>query len=273
MMFDAMPSRKPKIGIVFYGIPRSGRIAFPAINDKIIAPASALGDVVVRYHFYRQNRVVSATSGENGDILPADYEAFRGFSGQLSDPEVIYKSFDVDGILASGDAWADGGVSTCNLLKQLFSLECVTKQILECEPDLVIFARPDLIYHDCFTRLIMASLKNYRLPVASIPSWQWSMGGYNDRFALCTGRAIAAYGFRGSMIAPYLAEMNKPLHSERLLRYALDRALIFVRHFPASASRVRVDGRVVRERFEPVNGSRLVKYWIREACKSVLSGL
>ena len=111
---------RPKIGIVFYGIPRSGRIAFPIINEKIIAPALAVGDVAVRYHFFNQSKVVSATSGENGEIPVADYEVFRAFKGELSDPGIIYNRFDVDKILSCGDAWADGNVSTCNLLRQLF---------------------------------------------------------------------------------------------------------------------------------------------------------
>lgn len=264
---------KPKIGIVFYGIPRSGRITFPIINEKIIAPALALGDVDVRYHFFHQAKVVSLTSGENADILAADYDAFRVFQGELSDPGVIYNRFDIDRILSCGDAWEDGNVSTLNLLRQLFSLECVTKQILECEPGLVIFVRPDLIYHDSFYQLLLDSLQNFHQAVARIPSWQWATGGYNDRFALCTGRAIRAYGYRGKMISHYLSEKSKPLHSEQLLRYSLDHSLSFVRHFPVTASRIRVDGRVVNERFAPVNGTRAIKYWIREACKSVLSRL
>lgn len=264
---------RPKIGIVFYGIPRSGRIAFPIINEKIIAPALAVGDVAVRYHFFNQSKVVSATSGENGEIPVADYEVFRAFKGELSDPGIIYNRFDVDKILSCGDAWADGNVSTCNLLRQLFSLECVTSQILECEPDLVIFARPDLVYHDCFAQLILNALQNSREAVARIPSWQWATGGYNDRFALCSGRAIRAYGYRSKMIISYLIEKERPLHSERLLRYSLDHSLSFVRHFPAAASRIRIDGRVVNERFAPVNGARAVKYWIREACKYVISRL
>lgn len=268
-----MQKKKPKIGIAFYGIPRAGRIAFPIITEKIITPALALGDVDVRYHFFNQKKVVSSTSGENGEISSLDYEVFRAFRGELSDPGVIYNCFEVDGILSCGDAWSDGNVSTCNLLKQLYSLECVTRQILECEPDLVIFARPDLVYHDCFSRLILDSLRSVGQAVARIPSWQWATGGYNDRFALCTGRAMRAYGYRSKMINSYLAEKKRPLHSERLLKYALDHSLTFVRYFPAAASRIRVDGRVVNERFAPVNGTRVIKYWIREACKTVLSSL
>ena len=75
------------------------------------------------------------------------------------------------------------------------------------------------------------------------------------------------------MIISYLIEKERPLHSERLLPYSLDHSLSFVRHFPATASRIRIDGRVVNERFAPVNGARAVKYWIREACKYVISRL
>ena len=52
--------KRPRIGIVFFGIPRSGSISMPTIQQKIIGPARAIGDVFIRYHFYDQSRVYRA---------------------------------------------------------------------------------------------------------------------------------------------------------------------------------------------------------------------
>ena len=57
--------KRLRIGIVFFGIPRSDSISMPTIQKMIIDPARAIGDVFIRYHFYDQSRVFSPTSGED----------------------------------------------------------------------------------------------------------------------------------------------------------------------------------------------------------------
>ena len=71
--------KRPRIGIVFFGIPRSGSISMPTIQQKIIGPARAIGDVFIRYHFYDQSRVYSPTSGEDGFLSGSDYEPFLSY--------------------------------------------------------------------------------------------------------------------------------------------------------------------------------------------------
>lgn len=265
--------KRPRIGIVFFGIPRSDSISMPTIQKMIIDPARAIGDVFIRYHFYDQSRVFSPTSGEDGFLSGSDYEPFLSYIGVMEDPAAFQESFDVGGILSMGDAWGDGNISTLNLLKQLHSLANVTRQVLELLPDIVIFARPDLVYHSTFLGPISRSVLLGAKSVAWLPSWQWSLGGFNDRFSICSGRAIAAYGLRASLVGHYLRETGRSLHSELFLKYALDRSLCMVRTFKNTASRIRIEGRIVEEKFTPVSGSRLLKYWARESCKSIIASL
>jgi hypothetical protein len=273
MPVDSPVTQRPKIGIVFFGIPRSGNYCYPTIRKNVIDVACSVGDVRVRYHFFDQKTVFNPLSGENGPLPAVDYEPFLVHEGRLSDPSIIFRFFDIDKIASCGDAWGDGFVSTYNLLRQLYSLQCVTNQILPWGPDLVIFVRPDLIYHDSLIRPLLAALATLRSPIARLPSWHWASAGYNDRFAICTGRAIKAYGLRVQMVESFLSETGGPLHSELLLKYALECSLIFVRPFSQKASRVRIGGRVVKERFAPVSGSRKIRYGLREVFKFLLAHL
>lgn len=264
---------KPRIGIVFYGIPRGGGQAYPAIVENIIIPASELGQIQVRYHFYNQKHVYNPLSAEIGPLPASDYAPFLCHKGELSAPEIIYNSFDVKHVFSFGDAWGDGFISTSNLLRQLYSLQRVAVKILEFEPELVVFARPDLLYHDSLAGPILLASEARNHSVARLPNWHWASGGYNDRFAICTGRAIRSFGLRLQLVDSFLLETGGPLHSEVFLKYALDRALIAVRPFPQTASRIRIGGRVVCEKFTSVTGSRLIKHWTRELAKSIVANL
>lgn len=261
-----------KIGIGFFGLPRNSNLTFPSIDKYILQPATSLGTVLTRYHLFQQSYVVNSRSKENSALTPDQYKPFSAFQGELQRPEGVAESCGLAAIAAQGDAWGDDSQSLRNLLLQLHSLRCVTRQLEALSPDIVVFVRPDLRYHHSFEPGLRAMLDGGAQQVR-LPFWQWA-GGYNDRFAICGKEAFAAYGTRIELIQAYLETYpGKPLHAERLLRFALDRKLLAVRRLYVRATRVRVSGEEVREDFSRVQANRLIRWGFREIKKSVLKPL
>lgn len=243
-----------------FGIPRCMRVSLPSIERNVLEPLRREGDVSVHYHLYRQAAVVNPRSGESGRLAAENYDCFGAFSGVLDAPEAAFAGPAFAAWQAFGDAFGDGFVSLRNLRSQLFSLGQVTDQVGAAGPDVVVFIRPDLCYHD----LLPVGAVRYavRHPTACIvPAWQW-WHGYNDRFALCGAASFRAYGGRGQLAEEFCRQTGGPLHSERLLRFALRRARCRIRVMATRASRVRVDGTVVPERFNGAH-TRAGDAWLR----------
>lgn len=259
---------RPRIGIALYGLPRASAITLPSILDNIITPAGTLGETVVRYHLFRQQQVVNTHSGESGALDEENYRLFSRFEGVLEEPEGIPERHGLAAVQAFGDAWGNNFQSTRNLLLQLHSLHNVTQQLLAQAPDLVVFARADLLYHDSMAADIAAALADRR-SVARLPDWQWG-GGYNDRFCICGREAIVPFGQRLDLVGRYLDRLQRPLHSERLLQFALDSSGIAVKPVSLRASRVRLGGKVRDEKFRRAALARRLRWRLREWLKALL---
>lgn len=260
-----MASRPPRIGIGFYGLPRASDITFPSLREQIIEPAGRLGDVVIRYHLYKQERVFNPSTLENSALDETNYAPFTAYEGYLEGPEGVPESHGFEIIKRCGDAWHNDFMSLRNLLLQLHSLHHVTRQLLAYDPDVVVFARPDLLYHDSFADELAAALQD-KASVARLPAWQWC-GGYNDRFCIAGRAAIAPWGLRLEAIGRYLDLLEQPLHAERLLRFALDTAGIRVHPIALRASRVRVGGDIRPDKFGQAVLARRIRWRIREFLK------
>jgi len=256
-----------KIGIGFFGIPRASKITLPSISSNIIRPAQEIGKTIVHYHFYDQQHVYNPGANENNELDPENYELFNQFAGALERPEGIIEKYGIERIKSYGDAWNNNYSSLKNLILQLHSLQQVTIALLEESPDIVIFARPDLIYHDSMANEITSIMKDSK-SAARLPAWQWC-GGYNDRFSICNKHAIKPYGLRLSQIDRYLDTYNTPLHSERLLQFALDSATIKIKPIQTRASRVRTGGAIKDEKFNNAATLRRIRWRIREISKTI----
>jgi hypothetical protein len=260
---------KLKIGIGFYGLPRASAVTLPSIMANIIDPARGLSETIVRYHFFQQHCVYNPGTNENAELAVENFTLFQeAFEGFLESPGGIPEKRGFEAIKQFGDAWENQFVSLRNLLMQLHSLHHVTQQLLRETPDIVVFARPDLQYHDSFAKELASAIEDSQ-SVARLPDWQWC-GGYNDRFCICGREAIMPFGYRIDSIGRYLDLLQRPLHSERLLQFALDTAGVRVHPVSLRASRVRAGGAVKQEKFRPAGMSRRVRWRIREMLKSVL---
>jgi len=236
-----------KIAVALFGIPRGADVTMPVIAENIIGPCQDSGETRVFFHLFKQSHVTNARSGDNAVISADAYAPFQRFQGQLEPPDICLRRWHFDLVKSFGDHYGDDFQSVRNLLHQLHSLRQVTKAVSGWGADVVVFIRPDLLYHQPLGATAIASASRDDR-YCRIPDWQW-WGGYNDRFAVCGARAASAYGRRAELAIEFSLRTGRPLHAERLLRYALRQGGAAVRLTRMRASRVRMSGRIVDEDF------------------------
>lgn len=242
-----------KVAIAFFGIPRNSLICFPNIV-KNIYNALEFAEVKSFYHFYKQDKVVSLRSGENSDFNSLNYSFFDNISGALEEPGLCLEKWGFEDIKKFGDTWGDNYSSISNLIHQLNSLYEVTGIIesSKYEPDVVLFIRPDLLYHQLIPEFCLFGARKDPNSIY-IPNWQW-WNGVNDRFAICGKGSYRAYGKRILDMKRFCLENNRGLHSERLLKYSLLKHNVRIKTLNVNASRVRVSGLIVDEDFSGKRG-------------------
>lgn len=243
--------RKPRIAIGFFGITRSLKWTLPSIQENIIQPARQLGEVRLFAHLYQQTHIANPRSGEDELLDPEEYRLLKCDEVTLEAPGGCLEEARYDWILSHGDAFHDGGKSLANLIHQLHSLRILGEMIYTWRPDVVVLARPDLLYHDSFFEVLR---KQLTLPsnALTLPDWQW-YGGYNDRLVICGADSIKSYTNRISMIPRYLQKMGTPLPAERFLRFSLNENGILPARSNLRARRVRANGYTLLENFKPAS--------------------
>jgi hypothetical protein len=236
-----------RIALAFFGLPRCSAIAFPSIAQNLVAPLAAAGELRVFCHLWRQPWIFNPRSRENHPQPEENYAPFLGFD-TVVEPRPERPSALFRRLRAFGDAWQDGFHSLANLVLQLQSLADVSRRVAAAAPDVVVFARPDLLYHEPVDgHDLMRTLQ--RPDEIALPQWEcW--GGYNDRFAITAPRLARVYGERLAGALAYCEATGQPLHAETFLRATLHAAGACVRPIGLRASRVRVDGRLEAEDFE-----------------------
>lgn len=238
-----------RIGVCFFGITRSLKFTYRSILENILTPARKFGDVKIYAHFFDQRQIHNPRTLEFGPLDDHEHKLLFADRLVLEKPDACLKTWDFDHLESFGDAWSDNFGSLRNLVHQLHSLNEVTKLAVSDGVDLVIFARPDLRYHDSLSAVIRKASRG-KGPRVVLPCWQHWERGYNDRFAICFGdRAIDAYGRRIERALEYCQSTQSGLHAERLLRYSLLSSDLPPFCTRARASRVRIDGGQVDEDF------------------------
>jgi len=252
-----------KIAVCFYGLTRSLKHTMVSIDKNVLEPARNLGDVRVFAHFFDQERIENTRSRESSVLDRDEHRLLGAHNLELEKPDACLMQHDFEELKEFGDTRRDGFSSLRNLVHALHSLKKVTETALAWEPDIVIFARPDLMYHDSLESYV-ADAVNAPDPCIYIPDWQHWRGGYNDRFAICTSpQSALAYGTRVDRMLDFCRYFREAVHSESLNRFVLDNEGIEVRLMDARASRVRADGRIKKERFG-CSKSDTVKTFIRQ---------
>ncbi|MGY4492054.1 hypothetical protein [Pseudomonas sp. TE3610] len=241
-----------KVAVAFFGIPRNSEICFPSIQQNLLAQLPAGSEVKCFYHLYKIDQVQNQRSGEQGELHADNYDVFQAMTGKLDSTDGVLERWDFERVKAQGDTWADNFASLRNLIYQLNSLHQVTEMIEPFDPDFVVFARPDILYHSAIPAYAFKRPQARRLNVY-IPDWQW-WGGLNDRFAICGRDTYKAYGKRVEQIFKFCEATGRKLHSERLLKYVLQQVGAKVCTMDTTASRVRITGEFAEESFSPKRG-------------------
>lgn len=250
---------KPSCEIVFFGVDRRLDLTSPSIHKCVITPAKKRFHVSFSGHLWALKEIENPRSKESGlvsgprlSLLPSEGDYV------VEEPMDVAMKPDFNEIAAYGDYYQDGFRSLRNLYSQLTSLRRATDRAVCRAADVVVFIRPDLMYHDALD-LALARAACAAPGTVFLPHWQ-SHGGLNDRFALCVGtEAAQAYG-RRLLVAQQFCARFGALHAERLLSFAIGSAGLRVRRLRARASRTRIDGRIKDEDFSLL-GWRL---WVRE---------
>ena len=242
------PNIRTKIAICFFGITRSLSYTIDSIRKSIIQPASCLAEVKVYGHIFKQHSICNPRSGEFGELDVREQELLRCDHLEQEEPKICLEQWNFPQLQSYGDSWNDEFRSLSNLIHQLHSLRSVTVAAMRYQPDIFVFCRPDLQYHDSFHPFLVRAM-SCRNPVVWVPGWQ-AHGGFNDRFAICKGKGVAAvYGKRIELASRFCSERLQPLNGELLLKFALERATVCCRKVCLTASRVRSNGKVVNEDF------------------------
>jgi hypothetical protein len=263
-MSDSNGKSELKIGVVFYGITGSLTHTIESIQRNIISTARQVGTTFVACHFFDQKSIWNPRTNEFQDLIQDEYKLLKADHVQIDAPEQCLSRFDLQRITNAGDIWGDNCKSIKNILHQLYSLDLVTATVIERKSDIVLFCRPDLLYHDNFGKYLSKIISSKELNIVGLPLWQWH-GGYNDRFAIVKGEeAIKAYGSRVNFISRYLDSTGKPLHSEGLLKYVLEKCRIPVLPMEIRATRVRANGEQQDENFSPFTAMTKLQYFLQK---------
>lgn len=240
--------------LCFYGITRSLSFTVDSIKRNIINQLPP--DVTIGGHFFNQKTINNVRSGEHGALIQDEWKLLPFDWIELSDPLEFQSNELFSQISDYGDTWEDGYASLKNLMHQLYSLKMVTNWCLEHGAEIVVFARPDLLYHnsihETFSRAFIEEKATTFLPL-----WQ-PHNGVNDRFSICVSRsAIIAYGKRYCRMLEFCRALETSLDSEQLLKYSLENSEIRLRSAAIKASRVRLDGTIKEESFSLSRTARI----------------
>lgn len=253
-------SPRPRIAIAFYGITRSLHLTYPSIESNLLTPSRSFGHCDVYCHFFDQQTVANTRTGEHGQLDPDEWRLLNADHASITPVQKNQEDTWLTQLKPFGNAWEDDWQSLRNIVRQQLSLQKVSDAIVANGTyDYVIFARPDMEYHDALNWTRIAHITTPR--TITIPHWQWS-GGLNDRFAICGNKAFRHYSHRLNMALRYCASRQRPLHSERLLFFALMHSPIWLRTTSLRATRVRSNGDRAQESFTRVKQAKIIEAFL-----------
>jgi hypothetical protein len=249
-----------KVAICFFGVTRSLADTIGSIEQNIIQPSHDIGEVRIFSHFFNQEEIDNPRSGEDKiSVKVEDYKLLQSHWVNIQEPDVFIDKNWFNEIKIFGDEYGDEFRSIRNLVHQLHSLQKVSDAALSWGAEIYIFARPDILYHDSFAKVLNRALYSGRDTIY-LPNWAHWGPGYNDRFCICVGdEAARAYAGRLSLMHEF-CESRGRIHAEKLVLYALKKSRLKIRFFSARGSRFRSNGKMVKENFKDFRFIRLKEY-------------
>lgn len=256
-----------RVAVCLYGVNRSLSITHRSIADQVLAPWSEIGEVRL-YGAFLQPRagLNNPRSAEVGVALESDSLRLLPFEKiSLHDQDAFDAAVNLDRVLPLvSDYYKDGHSSTRNIFRSLYAMHKVHELATDdAEYDYVLFVRPDLFYIDRFDAFRMVrDLGDPRECRVLTPLWQ-QWGGLNDRLAICTPSAAAAFAKRFEQILDFCAHADEGIQAERLLLwFCLRNGVAFDRFMTERGIRVRATGMFREEQFQErgISSASLDKY-------------
>jgi hypothetical protein len=254
-----------KIAICFRGISRSLKTTIESIQKNIFDPASKHADVRVFTHLYSLREINNPRSKENTTLDPNDYKLLQSDWTQIDQPNSCFNLYPINEIKKFGDEWQDEFISFNNLIQALHSLKIGYEAASKWNPDIFVFARPDLYYHDSFED-VFKHLSRTTQPKIHLPIWQ-SFDGCNDRLAIINSDQLAKiYATRIDHALEYCKSTEKSLSAEVFLFEHLKTNKTPISFLNIKASRVRAGGSMRTEKFSKVRKSNInvFKYYLKQ---------
>ena len=217
------------VALCFFGLTRSLDWTVGNVRSSIIDPLlMADMNVSVYLHTYNRKTISNQRSAENQTAMHwTAYKLLQADRWQIDDADAVERQLiapNMKSWLQHGDAWgeSDRHVTLRNFLKQLYSLEQVTKlwSVDDGSPDIVFYLRSDLWF---FNKLDTAELKQAVLQPNTLftPSFhRWN--GLNDRLAFGSAEVMQVYGNRVKHASTF--SQLQALHAERFLLYSAQQA-------------------------------------------------
>lgn len=254
-----------KIAICFRGISRSLKTTIESIQENIFTPASKYADVRVFTHLYSLHEINNPRSKEKTTLDQNEYKLLQSDWVQIDKPNSCLDLYPINEIKKFGDEWQDEFITFNNLIQALHSLKIGYEAALKWNPDIYVFARPDLYYHDSFEN-IFNHLTRTAQPNIHLPIWQ-SFNGCNDRFAVINSNQLARiYATRIDHALEYCESMKKSLSAEVFLFNHLKINKAKISFLNIKASRVRAGGCVHTEKFTKLRKSNInvFEYYLKQ---------
>ena len=245
-----------RIAICFFGLIRSLKFTHESINENLLKILTQNGiDYDIFIHTYDLKVLNNKRSKEdNVELDVNDYKLLNPKDILIENQDDFDKSFDYEKIMSYGNAWKDSNDnfnSLKNLIRQLNSLNKLTQMIKKKERyDLYIYVRPDTKIVNPFNINLIENIKDNEIRT---PVYFKHWGGLNDRFAIGKFNSIVKYGERINYIYDFVnCGKKRPLHSEQLLKFIINKYNIKNIDIDIILVRVRADGREHKYDYEKV---------------------
>jgi len=220
---------KPRVVVIFYGLPRSLFWTIESIERQITFPLQQHFRVDVSVHSYVYNSTYSNIRSEESNV-ELNNDEWKLLSPDFLETESVETvKLEYEGLLdklsAFGDAWNDNFKSLRNYVLALHSLERAVSLIRASKRFYVgaLIFRPDLYYLDPIDiRLLLNGIQQMKAHATIIvPCWQ-SWHGVNDRFMYGDFEYVMTVGQRIHAVLRYCENNREALHGERFLEWFLN---------------------------------------------------
>lgn len=249
-----------RLQVLVAGFNRSLSLTYPTIASHVVKPLhdldpNLLCSAVVSRSSSTINNVRSREYGRPEYGLPKEMASFAPVTVEQDQLDREQADFVHEILELASPPTQQDEVIVRNILRYLQILKIAGRHV-DNRADYVFHLRPDLYWHDDLR------LPGLVVPVLGIPrrltgmmTASWGGGkAPNDRFALLSRGAVDDYFFRIHRFKEFLLS-GLGFSAENFLGFAMSRHKIrpVIR---ATASRVRVGGKIAQERFRPTGMGR-----------------